>query len=540
MQPSRWLAVSAMAALALLLAACGGGGQSGGAGGGQAGDLTGGAAQPTAAPAAQIRRGGTLVLAMEQNPQRFDPKLYTDVYSSEIALNIFDTLVKVDDKLTPVPFLAERIEQPDDLTYVFHLRKGVKFHDGTELDAEAVKFSVDRIREERRSPDYSEVQIIVESAVVDKYTYRAKLSEPNAPFLVLMSGRPGIVVSPTAVRTLGEERFALSPVGTGPFKFGEWRTDSLVRVEKNPDYWRMGADNRPLPYVDRVEWRIISEPANRLTALQAGDVDISSVRDQDLPIVKSDSNLQWRQEPGANWGGLVLTLSRPPFDNKALRQALAFAIDREEIVRVVNEGNAEVANSPIPPPHAWARDASFKPYTYDLAKARQKLAEGGRPNGFEFEAWFSAGSSTTQQLAELMQAQLARAGIKMNIQYGDFNGVVIPKARNQESNAYAIAFNCGYGDPDPCVARRFLAGSTFNYMFYDNPRVNEMIVRARQTSNREERARLYKEVVPLIMDDAPFLFTTHGVVRFTGSKKVQGWFLGAKATAGYSEYWKTQ
>jgi peptide/nickel transport system substrate-binding protein len=450
-----------------------------------------------------------------------------------------ESLVKIDENLTPQPWLAEKFDvSADGLTYTFTLRQGIKFHDGTDLDAEAVKFSVDRIREFQGGPAYVSAQYVTDSVAVDKYTYRMTLKEPFAPWLNEMAGRIGIVVSPKAVREMGDEKFGLNPVGTGPFTFQQFQNDNFIRLAKNEGYWRDGADGKKLPYLDGVELRIITEPANRLTALQAGDVHVAPVSDQDLEIVKKDSNLVWSQEPGFGWSSFLLTVTKPPFDNKALRQAVSFAIDRDEIVQVIYEGNLEPGNGPMPPPHAWALDPSYKPYTYDIEKAKQKLAEGGRPNGLEFTGYFSAGSAVTQRLAELMAAQMARAGITMKIELADFNGVVIPKAKAQDPGAFGISFNCDF-DPDPCVASRFLGGGSFNYMGYDNPKVTELILKARSSNNREERARLYKEVVPMIMDDAPAVIFGYSTVRYVGNKNVNNWYIRElpRMTQGYSEFW---
>jgi peptide/nickel transport system substrate-binding protein len=469
--------------------------------------------------------------------------VYTDTFSGYIVSNVFDTLIAYDEKLEPQPWLAERYEiAPDNVTYTFYLRKGIKFHDGTEMDAEAVKFSVDRVRDFPSGPSASEAKEIVDTQAVEKYTFKMVLKEPNAPFLVNMAGRIGMVVSPKAVREMGDEKFGLNPVGTGPFKFGEWQNDNYVRVNKNPDYWVMGADGKPVPYVDRVEMRVITESSSRLTALQAGDVHFMlAISDPDLNIIKRDSNIVWQQQPGLGWSSFLLTVTKPPFDNKSLRQAVSYAIDRKEIIDTIYEGNREVGNGPIPPPHAWALDPSYRPYPEraDLNKAKAALAAGGRPNGFEFTMWAASGDSITQRLMELMAAQLAKAGITMKIEFADFNGVVIPKARAQEPGAFGISFSCGV-DPDPCVDRRFRTGSSFNYMGYTNPKVDELILAARRTNNREERAKLYKDVVPLIMDDAPAVIFAYSVSRFVGQKKVQGWKVGTTTDPGFAMYWLNQ
>lgn len=283
----RWWAIAAVLALAVVLGACGGGGKDKEA----KDEAPAGGQAPGTQPAAKVRRGGTLITTLSNNPKPFDPKAFTDVATGRVASNVFDTLVKLDENLVPQPFLAERIEQPDNVTYIFQLHKGIKFHDGTEMDAEAVKFSIDRIREYPQSVDYSEANYIVESTVVDKYTYKAVLKEPYAPFLNFMTGRTGYVISPTAVKSMGDDGFANKPVGTGPFRFVEWKNDNYVRLRKFENYWRMGADGQPLPYLDAVEFRVMSEPSTRLTALQSGDVHIVDISSQDIEVVRKDPNL---------------------------------------------------------------------------------------------------------------------------------------------------------------------------------------------------------------------------------------------------------
>jgi len=309
-------------------------------------------------------------------------------------------------------------------------------------------------------------------------------------------------------------------------------------VTKNENYWKQGSDGKPLPYLDAVEWRIITEPTTRLTALQTGDVHIIfAVRDQDMKIVKEDKNLTWKQQADFGWSALLPTATKPPFDNKFLRLAVANAIDRDEIVRSIYEGNAVPSTGPIGPAMEWARDANYKPY--DPTKVKDLLTQGGRPNGFEFTGWFSAGSSQTQQLAELIQAQLKKHGITMNVEYADFNGVVIPKAKAQEPGTFAIGLSCG-PDPHQCAANRFVKDGSFNYMGYVNPKVDELVKAETSTTNREERARVFKDLGKLLSDDAAAIFTIHNVERFTGTKKVQGWYLGYKNTQGYSEYWLSE
>jgi len=541
MLKTRLWAIAGVLALAMLVVACGSSDDDEGSSS-QASPSADGQAATQAA--ASVKRGGTLVAALGNNPNTFDPMLSNDVASNAIGGNVFEGLYKYDENYQPQPWLAESVDiSPDSTEWTFHLREGVKFHDGTEMDAEAVKFSMERVKNNPASVRAADAKTITDISVVDPQTVKVTLSEPFAPFPSRLTGGLGAVVSPTAVKAMGDEQFGLKPVGTGPFKFDQWQSDNFVRVSKFNDYWKDGADGKPLPYLDQVEFRIITEPTARLTALQAGDVDVfgpnTAARDIDIPIIKADSNLLFQQGPGLGYAGLWLTINKPPFDNKALRQAVQYAIDRDEINQAIYEGSRTLAHGPIPVPLAWAVDPNYKPYPEkaDLEKARQKLAEGGRPNGFEFEYWIASGNEQGQRLAELMQAQLAKVGIKMNVQAADFNGVVIPKLQKHESNSYALGLTGGV-DPDQHVGNAFMTGGGFNFYPYSNPQVDELIKKGRATTDKETRAQVYKDAVKLIMEDSPYIFVTYSPQQIVGNKKVQGGMLGPSLSTGYADVWK--
>lgn len=355
----------------------------------------------------ELRRGGTLLVALPGEPAgHFDPLVTSDSGSLAILANIVEALYKYDAELRPVPWLAESVEEPDELTYIFNLRRVVMLHDGTEMDAAAVKFGVDRIRMNPASPGYADGQGIVESTVVDQSTYRIALKEPFAPFPPHLVRRLGTVVSPTAVRLNGDVAFNRNPVGTGPFRFGGYERERMIRVERFDSYWRMGADNLPLPYLGAVEWRFIQDPWDRLAALEEGLIHIG-----DVPIAADESirrnrelTLTYSTEASLSDSGLLLSVAAPPFDNRALRQALQYAIDRHEINQYCYDGGRIVAHGPIPPAFRCAVDPGYQPYAYDPIRAREKRREGGRPDGFEFEV---LAQSSDEELVDLIQDQLA-------------------------------------------------------------------------------------------------------------------------------------
>ena len=243
----------------------------------------------------------------------------------------------------------------------------------------------------------------------------------------------------------------------------------------------------------------------------------------------------YAQQAGLGFFGFMLTIDREPFDNKALRQAVAFAINRDEIVTAIYEGNREPANGPIPPTLAWAVDPAYKPYSYDPAKAKAKLIEGGKPDGFSFKATI-ASNSTNQQLAELIQAQLSKVGIDMKIEAVSAD-LLQTRWKSRESTASLVSFSSG-GNPDPDnpVSSLFLTGGGLNFFPYNNSQVEELIQKARRTSNVDDRAKAYKQMVPLIMEDSPYIFLTYTIDRYTGNKKVGNWYNGYKLTSGYGEF----
>jgi len=367
------------------------------------------------------------------------------------------------------------------------------------------------------------------------------LPKPFSPVLNILTSRCGGAVSPTAVQKQGDDDFALHPVGTGPFKFLEWKKDDHFTVVKYDNYWRMGSDGKPLPYLDKVNWRVMTDENARLQALLTGEVDFVAVADKDVDTVKATPDMIVESQPGRGWGGFMLNVSKPPFNNKALAQAVAYAIDRDEYIRVINKGlRVKAVNGVIPPPIKWAFDDSQKFYDFDLAKAKAKLAEGGQPNGFSFTILADTSSPVTQQGLELYQAQLKKAGIDMKIESGDFNSVVVKRGQAGDFEAAQVMITGGV-DPDQWTYGLFNTKSivSFNIPHLSDPQIDQLTDQGRQESDLNKRAAIYKQVNKLIMDYSPWVMVSYSLDRHTGNKKVQGWYLGLKATAGYSEYWKT-
>ena len=555
MNRRRFVTISLIALSCAAVVACGGNGNNGGnatrsapaasapVGGATAAGVAPAAGSPTSS-AAKIRRGGTLVVTTATDAAGFDPMVRSDVYGGYLSANVFEGLVQFDENLKPVGWLADSWDiSPDGKTYTFHLHKGIKFHDGTDFNAQAMKFSMDRIRGNKASIGYSDCgdNIVLSTEAVDDYTFRLTLADPYAPFLTKLTSRCGAAVSPAAVRKQGDDDFGLHPVGTGPFKFLEWKKDDHFTVVKNENYWRMGADGKPLPYLDKVTWRVMTDSNGRLQALVNQEIDILQVAaDKDVATIKSNPSLDLAQAPGFGYTGFVLNVSKPPFNNKALAQAVAYATDRDEYIRVIQQGlRPRADNGTIPPTLSWAIDSSYVPYTYDLAKAKAKLAEGGyQSGGFSFTLLAETSDPVTQQALELLQSQYKKAGIDMKIESGSFNDVVLPRAKKGDFEAANTTVTGGI-DPDTWIYGTFHTDGNLNRSHFSDPEVDRLSEDGRKEQDLNKRGEIYKRAEKLIMDRSPWIMISYSVDRFTGRKVVQGWYVGQKATAGYSEYWKT-
>lgn len=480
-------------------------------------------AAATTAAAGPVKTGGSLRIALENDVSKLDPMLSSAFVERHVFYNMYDSLVAIDDKLNIIPSLALSWTQPDPKTYVFKLRPGVKFHDGTDFDAAAVKFNIERYLTGTGSLRKSEISSIDTVEVVDPLTVKFNLKAPFGPLLANLVDRAGMMLSPTAIKKLGDD-LARNPVGagTGPFKFVEWKKDDHITLEKNPNYWRKDDSGNQLPYLDKVTYRILTDETARLTNLKTGDVEVAnSVPSKDIPDLRNSTDVVYKDIPAVAFNGLEMNTTREPFNNKALRQAVSYAIDREAILKTVFFNVGVVSNGPIPPP-SWAYDASFKPYTRDLAKAKAKLTEAGKPD-FTFNLEITAGSPQVLQESQLIRDQLKEAGITVNIVQIDFSKQ-LDNLTKKEYTSSLIGWS-GRIDPDGNMFNHFKTGGSFNDAGYSNPKVDELLDKARASSDQNERKTLYQQAQQTILDDAPWAFINHGVAVEAVAKKVQGFVL---------------
>src|SRR6185295_12255989 len=279
------------------------------------------------------KKGGTLRVGFYVEAATMDPHLSGSKIDRQVYHNVFEPLVVLDNKLQIKPGLAESWTQPDPKTIVFKLRQGVKFHDGTDFDAESVKFNFDRMQNpDTKSLRTGEIANVQNAEVVDKYTVKLNLKKPDAALLATLTDRAGMIVSPDAIKKLGPD-LGRKAVGTGPFEFVEWVKDDHLTLKRFDGNW--GAKDGK-PYLDQLRYRPIPDDTVKLQSLISGEIDFMDyVQPRDVAGVKSNPNLVEVDIPSLAAFGYQFNTTRPPFDNKALRLAVAHAIDNEAIVKGV-------------------------------------------------------------------------------------------------------------------------------------------------------------------------------------------------------------
>lgn len=471
------------------------------------------AIQEAASAASEV----TLRVAISADIATLDPHNSALAYDRSVMFQIFDPLVLQKPDLSFAPGLAESWSTPDNKTLVMKLRKGVKFHDGTAFDATAAKWNLDRILDKgNKLKALAELVSVDSISVVDPYTIQIKLKHADASILARLAERPGMMISPTAFQK-APDKIALTPVGTGAFKLVEWMKGDHITLQKNPDYWEKG-----LPKVDRVILRPIGDGTQRLMELTSGNVDLLDLIDpKDVQSVKTNSKVTYYETASTRFGFLAMNVKRPPLDKKEVRQAFAWAIDREAIAKVAYLGTATAAQGPFPPSFGWLSQATPK-NAYgkrDVARAKQLLVKAGYPNGVKFSVNVINRVLDIQNL-ELMKAQAAEAGITIEIRAMDSTQAI----QDATSHTHQSTFFTWSGrtDPDYQIYAVFVTNGGPNYSDYSNPQVDDLLNKARATYDLKERAGYYKQINELLLEDSPWLFTVYPKVIGAASKKVSG------------------
>src|SRR6266849_2483753 len=465
------------------------------------------------------KKGGTLRVGFYIEAATMDPHFSGSKIDRQVYHNIYEPLVTLDVKLGIKPGLAESWQQPDPKTLILRLRRGVKFHDGTDFNAEAARFNFNRMKTEPKSVRKGEVDSIDSVDVVDAYTIKLNLKRPDAALLATLTDRAGMMLSPKVVQERGSEleRNARG-AGTGPFEFVEWVKDAHLLIKRNESYWNKQGG----PYLDRVRYRPIPDDTVKLQSLQTGEIDVMDyVQPRDVAAVRADRNVVVVDVPSLADFAYQLNHTRPPFATKALRQAVAYALDLDQIVKGVWLNVGVPANGPIPPT-SWAYDKTIPPIRRDLGRAKAKLAEGGQAAGFTFTMTTNNIPINVQE-AEVIQAQLREAGITMKIKLVD-SATLISDGNNKNFEMISYQWS-GRPDPDGNTYQFYKTtqGTSLNWSGISNPQIDALLDRSREASSQAERKKLFSDLTKILQEELPMVFIVHPIEPKAFSPKVQGY-----------------
>ncbi len=443
-------------------------------------------------------QGGTLTAAWAQDPVGLDPHI-TSAYSSfQILENVLDTLVTLDEAQNVVPSLAESWSVSEDgLTWTFNLREGVTFSNGRELTAADVVYTYERMLDpETGSGNAYLLAGVVDVDAADAGTVTMTLDAPNPGLL----GKLGInkAVGIIARESVEDGSINTRPIGTGPFMISDFQPGTRLLLERNPDYWQDG-----LPYLDAVDIRIIPDESVRRTSLVSGDVDWTiSVPAQSVSELESRDDVIVDSVPAGAYWYIGLNTAEPPFDDVRVRQAIAYAINRDNLAMAGAFGNAQPTQDPIPSSSTW--DFAYTPYKQDLEQARALLAEAGYADGFEMEIMPTTQYEESVRMAQVIQANLGQIGITTDINTLEWAEWLETQGRG-EYDTYVCSWN-GLVDPDDFFYAQHKTGEVFNFTGYSNPTVDELLDEGRTTQDSSARREIYAEINRAIVDDAPYIY----------------------------------
>ena len=508
MRPSIARAFGIFAALAILLGACSGGTTTGGA-----------ATANTGTPVA----GGTLTFALENDLINGDPLLSTSFVDRNVHYLIYDSLLRSDPKGNIVAGLATKWEtSSDSRTFTLTLREGINYQDGTPFNADSVKWNLDRYRTDAKSQRKGELGNVDSVTVVDAKTVKLNLKVPFSPLAAQLVDRSGMMLSQKAVEAGGAD-FTRKPVnaGTGPFAFVEALKDDHITLAKNPNYWEKDKDGNKLPYLDKVVIKPITDGTVRLAQLKTGDVQaLNNAPGKDVADLRKSSDLTWIEGP--NFGFLSIIFNDAPtyvFNEVKYRQAVATAIDRQELLDKVSFGVGQVGYGPIAPAH-FAFDPNFKPFTVDAAKAKSLVDSVGKGQ-LSFTLIIASGDPVQVQFATFIQAQMLKAGIDMKIQSLEFAQILDQQTKHIFKDATLVGWS-GRLDPDGNTYDHIVTGRPFNDSSYSSKVVDDAMEQQRTLTDPAARKPLLRKAEETVVTEAGRVWYAFRVTGIATSKKVHG------------------
>ena len=446
------------------------------------------------------------------------PTLTNDSASSAAMAQMYETLFNRNPETNEIePRLAVSYENPDDLTWVIKLREGVKFHDGTDFNAEAVKFTFDRLVDpEIAAPRASLLASVASVEVEDEYTVVIKTHAPDGLFLANLTHDNSAIISPAAVKKYGT--LMKNPVGTGPFKFKNMVSGDSLTMERFDDYWGGPAK------IDEIVFRVIPEAATRVAMLETGEVDfIDSIPPEQLPRLEFNPDIKVVKSPGTPIRYVSFNFDKEPFDNLLVRQAIAHAINTEDIVSVMDGLGIRSGGIIGPMVFGYKPEIEEVAYPYDPEKGKELLAKAGFPNGFKTTIWTTNASDNYVRDAQIIQAQIKKIGIDADIKVLDW-AAYLTITRDGEQDMFLLGWSNltqdGGGLAFPNL-HSSNAGSS-NRTFYRNAEADRLIDLTMVTTNQEERLELLHAVNEFVVKDIAWIPLWHQVNVIAMRSNIEG------------------
>jgi peptide/nickel transport system substrate-binding protein len=498
------------ACVVLLLAACGGGGQAGSAAGGAA------------------KNGGTLTVALLEEPDQLDPSTAQTLVGREVFSTFCEKLYDVDSKLQLVPQLAAGLPQisSDGLTATIKIRQGVKFNDGTPLDADAVKTTLDRDLTLPTSARKSEISAIKDVRVTDPSTVQIDLKQPFAPLAAALADRAGMIMSPAQLQKLGTN-FASHPVCAGPFMFSERVPNDHITVTRSPYYY-----DKARVHLEKIVYKFIPDENVRLANVESGAVQIAErLSPTDLDKIQRNPDLSLLQATSIGYQGVDLNVGNAngagkppgpvdsPFARSAqLRQAFALAIDRDTLNRVVFQGKYVPGCTPITPGTPYFDSGQTCPKS-DPQRAKQLVARSGLTTPVHVP-YIVANDTDDVRQAQVIQSMEQQVGIDLSLQPEEFVTTV-----NAGTSGHYQALQIGWSgriDPDQNIYQEWHTGGSLNYVGASDPQIDQLLDQARSTVAPSQRKALYSRLTQLLQQQADIVYLYHPVNYLAVSKKLAG------------------
>lgn len=465
---------------------------------------------------AEAEKGGDLVIATAADAVSLDPNGSNDTSSLDVQRNIFETLVMHGENMELVPRLAKSWEAVEDDVWEFELEEGVTFHDGSEFNADVVKMNLERLLD----PDVGSSQtflfeMITDIEVVDEYTIRFTTEYPFAPlpghFAHQVSGMvsPELIEADYAAMEEGRDPGAVineGPIGTGHFKFDESEPGNYVRLVRNDNHWDENA------LLDSVTFKVVKEDGTRIAEISTGEVHVSNpVSPSDVNQIEQTDGLHVAEQASVRLDYVGFNMSKEPFDDQLVRQAISMAIDKNEIIDGIYDGFGVVAEGPIPP-DIPGFDDSVAGLDYDVEKAKELLEEAGYEDGFSTTIWTNDKREQVDTAVNI-QSQLEEIGIDVKIQEIE-SGAFLEQTGNGNHDMFVIGWTNATGDIDNSTYSLFHSknvGHPGNRTFTENDELDELLDQGRQTPDASERFEIYSEMQELFVDLAPMIYTHYPV-----------------------------